>query len=248
MENNHQIVDLVYEAKENPQKADKLIRDYIPFIKSEASKSISRFCTENDDEFSIAMIAFHEAILVFERERGAFLSYASMLIRSRIIDYQRKERRHEGIISLHEEGEDGKTLMDEVTDDDDYFETSAYRDATRDEIEELSAIMEEFGVSFSDVAENSPKQERTLESCAKAIRYGGNNIEILDKLMATKKLPLAELVKSSGVERKTLERHRKYILVMLLIHTNGYEIIRGHLKHVLKGEGGISNEVYSNGM
>ncbi|MBQ6710968.1 MAG: hypothetical protein IJN18_01425, partial [Clostridia bacterium] len=63
--------------------ADDLIRDYIPFIRSEASKCISRLCTEQDDEYSIAMIAFHEAILGYERGRGAFLSYASMLIRSR---------------------------------------------------------------------------------------------------------------------------------------------------------------------
>ena len=44
----------------------------------------------------------------------------------------------------------------------------------------------------------------------------------------------------SGVERKTLERHRKYILAMLLIQTNGYEIIRGHLRHVLRRRGGLT--------
>ena len=53
--------------------------------------------------------------------------------------------------------------------------------------------------------------------------------------MRTKKLPLAALVRGAGVERKTLERHRKYVLAMLLILTNGYEIVRGHLQHVLKG-------------
>ena len=83
MRNEHQIIRAVYAAKEDLQKADDLIRDYIPFIRSEASKCISRLCTEQDDEYSIAMIAFHEAILGYERGRGAFLSYASMLIRSR---------------------------------------------------------------------------------------------------------------------------------------------------------------------
>ena len=37
------------------------------------------------------------------------------------------------------------------------------------------------------------------------------------------------------MERKTLERHRKYMVALLLIHTNGYEIIRGHLTQVMKG-------------
>lgn len=91
MRSEHQIVMSVYEAKDDMQKADDLIRDYIPFIRSEASKCISRFCTEQDDEFSIAMIAFHEAILCYEHDRGAFLSYAATLIRNRIIDFQRKK-------------------------------------------------------------------------------------------------------------------------------------------------------------
>ena len=31
-----------------------------------------------------------------------------------------------------------------------------------------------------------------------------------------------------------------YLLAMLLIQTNGYEIIRGHLRHVLKVKGGAA--------
>ena len=241
MRNEHQIIRAVYAAKEDLQKADDLIRDYIPFIRSEASKYISRLCTEQDDEYSIAMIAFHEAILGYERGRGAFLSYASMLIRSRIIDFQRKETRHQGHISLYaESGDDDRTIMDEVADERDHFEESANLEATKQEIEELSAVMADFGVSFSDVADNSPKQERTLEACASAIRYAAENKYLLDELLRTKKLPMAQLVTGSGAERKTLERHRKYILAMLLIQTNGYEIIRGHLRHVLNRKGGVS--------
>lgn len=241
MRNEHQIIRAVYAAREDVQKADDLIRNYIPFIRSEASKCISRLCTEQDDEYSIAMIAFHEAILGYERGRGAFLSYASMLIRSRIIDFQRKEARHQGHISLYaESGDDDRTIMDEVADERDHFEESANLEATKQEIEELSDVMADFGVSFSDVADNSPKQERTLEACASAIRYAAENKYLLDELLRTKKLPMAQLVTGSGAERKTLERHRKYILAMLLIQTNGYEIIRGHLRHVLNRKGGVS--------
>ena len=77
-----------------------------------------------------------------------------------------------------------------------------------------------------------------MKACAAAIRYAAENRKILDELMQTKRLPMARLVQGAGVERKTLERHRKYILAMLLIQTNGYEIIRGHLRRVLKENGG----------
>lgn len=238
MKSEHQIIRAVYAAKENLQKADDLIRDYIPFIRSEASKCISRLCTEQDDEFSIAMIAFHEAVLGYERTSGTFLSYAAMLIRSRIIDCQRKETRYQGMISIYTKTGDDGTIMDELADQRDHFEESVNLEATKQEIEELSSVMAQFGVSFSDVADNGPKQQRTLEACASTIRYAADNKYLLEELLRTKKLPMAQLVSGSGVERKTLERHRKYILAMLLIQTNGYEIIRGHLRHVLKGKGG----------
>ena len=49
---------------------------------------------------------------------------------------------------------------------------------------------------------------------------------------------MSERAAGTGVERKTLERHRKYLLAILLAFTNGYEIIRGHLCQVGPGKGG----------
>lgn len=241
MQKDQGIIKAVYGAKKDPRKADELIRSYIPFIRSEAAKCISRVCTEQDDEYSIAMIAFHEAILGYEQERGAFLGYASMLIKSRIIDYQRREARHQGQVSIYaESGEDDRTILDEMADGRDHYEEAVNLEATKQEIAELSAVMARFGVSFSDVADHSPRQERTLEACTRAVRWAAGDELLLEELLRTGKLPMARLVQGSGAERKTLERHRKYILAMLLIQTNGYEIIRGHLKHVLKGKGGRS--------
>ena len=241
MQKDHRIIKAVYGAKKDPRKADELIRSYIPFIRSEAAKCISRVCTEQDDEYSIALIAFHEAILGYERERGAFLGYASMLIKSRIIDYQRREARHQGQVSIYaESGEDDRTILDEMADGRDHYEEAVNLEATKQEIAELSAVMARFGVSFSDVADHSPRQERTLEACTRAVRWAAGDKLLLEELLRTGKLPMARLVQGSGAERKTLERHRKYILAMLLIQTNGYEIIRGHLRHVFKGKGGRS--------
>lgn len=239
MQSEYLIVKQVYAAKKSMQAADDFIQAYIPFIQAEASKSMPGICTEQDDEFSIAMIAFHEAIRGYEKSRGAFLKYASLTIRSRLIDYMRKEARHRGNISLDEEGdEDGGTLMETLADEHNAVEEAVNLEATRQEIEALSAMLGRFGLTFGDVTENSPKQKRTLEACKDAIRYAAENRQILTDLLETQKLPMAQLVYGSGADRKTLERHRKYILAMLLIQTAGYETIRGHLKHILKAKGG----------
>lgn len=239
MEKDHQITQAVYAAKEDNQKADELISKYIPFIRAEASRFMKRLCTESDDEFSIAMIAFHEAIMGYNRTRGAFLGYAATVIRSRLIDEYRKEQRHRGHLSLHEQSdEDDRTLLEQLADSRDHYEEAHGLEATRQEIAELSAVMAQFNVSFADVADHTPKQERTLQTCLAAIGYAKENPELLEQLLQTKKLPLTQLVQGSGSDRKTLERHRKYVLAMLLIQTNGYEIIRGHLHHVWK-KGGV---------
>lgn len=182
------------------------------------------------------MITFHEAIGGYTRTRGAFLKYAAMLIRSRLIDYSRREQWHSRVISLYElAGEGATTLSETLADERNPHEETAVQDATRMEIEELTRQMREFGVSLSDVADNCPKQQRTLDACRKALQYAKENPELLDDLLMTKKLPIGKLTAGSGVERKTLERHRKYMVALLLIYTNGYDIIRGHLKQVMKG-------------
>ena len=75
----------------------------------------------------------------------------------------------------------------------------------------------------------------TFAACRKALEYAKENPELLEDLLKMKRLPIGQLATGSGVERKTLERHRKYMVALLLIYTNGYEIIRGHLKQVMKG-------------
>ena len=100
MNSEHTIIQQVDEARGDVQAADRLISSYLPFIKAETAKFLKRPPIEGqDDELSIAMMAFHEAIGSYSRTRGAFLKYAGMLIRSRLIDYSRRNRRHDGVIS-----------------------------------------------------------------------------------------------------------------------------------------------------
>ena len=100
MKTEHEILTGVLAAQEDPDAADALIRQYMPFIKVQAAKVTHRIPHEEDDAMSIAMFAFHEAVMRYEKSRGAFLKYAAMAIRSRLIDYQRREKKHSGLISL----------------------------------------------------------------------------------------------------------------------------------------------------
>lgn len=231
----HELLSRVDLAKKNGRAADELISDYMPFIKAETAKFINRPPDQSDDELSIAMFAFYEAIRSYSKLRGSFLRFAALQIRNRLIDYYRREKRNKGLISLNAADDAQTELIDSISDSHDAFEEAQLREATKQEIAELAAQMEEFGVSFTDIAENSPKQRRTLELCGRAVRYARSNNELLADFLRTRRVPMAALAEGAKVERKTLERHRRYLVAMLLICTNGYEIMRGHIMQVLKG-------------
>ena len=231
----HQIISQVYKAKKDSHAADELIEAYMPFIKSETAKFLNRPPDKSDDELSIAMFAFYESIRNYSKLRGSFLKFAALQIKNRLIDNYRKERRNKGQISLDVSDDDKPDLKDTIRDEHDKYQENELREATQQEINELSAQMQDFGVSMTDVAENSPRQRRTLEICQKAVQYARNNPEILEDFLRTKRVPLAKIADGANVERKSLERHRRYLVAVLLICTNGYEIMRGHIMQVLKG-------------
>lgn len=232
---SHQIIAQVYKAKTDSRAADELISSYMPFIKSETAKFLKRPPDPSDDELSIAMFAFYEAVRSYTKSRGAFLNFAALQIRSRLIDNYRREKRNKGQISLDSSDEEQTDLLETIPDGHDEYEATEMREATRQEIEELTAQMTDFGVSMTDVADNSPRQSRTVESCRRAIAYARSHPDILEDFLRTKRVPIARLAEGAAVDRKSLERHRRYLVAVLLICTNGYEILRGHIMQVLKG-------------
>lgn len=238
----HDIAAQVQAAKTDQAAADGLIRQYMGFIRSETVK-FTHTVPENghEDELSIAMLAFYEAVLAYEKGRGAFLPYAARAIKNRLIDHYRREKRHGNVISLHTPlgtEEDGGELLDAIPGTGDHAEEYETRTASQREIREFSDKLAQFGLTFSDVADNCPRQERTFAACRRALEFTRSAPELLRRVEATGKLPMNELAAGSGVERNTLERHRKYLAAILLAFTNGYEIIRGHLCQAGPGKGG----------
>ena len=238
----YDIAAQVEAAKTQPEAADGLIRQYMGFIRSETVKFIHT-APENghEDELSIAMLAFYEAILAYERGRGAFLPYAARAIRNRLIDHYRTEKRHGNVLSLHTPlgaEENGGELLDTIPDKADHAEEYEVRTASRREIQEFSEKLARFGLTFSHVADNCPRQERTFAACRRVLDFARSRPELLKRVEDTGKLPMNELASGSGADKKTLERHRKYLVAILLAFTNGYEIIRGHLCQIGAKKGG----------
>ena len=118
MKTEHEIVNRVYGSKMDAQAADALVREYFPYIQSETARFLKRMpIAGQDDELNVAMVAFHEAAMAYVQKKGSFLKFAAVVIRNRLIDYRRKEKRHTGMISLDTRmGDEGKsrTLLEKI--------------------------------------------------------------------------------------------------------------------------------------
>ena len=236
MQNEHQLIQQVRNAQNSIQAADELIRAYLPFVRAQTAKFLHRPPMEGqDDELSIAMIAFHEAIRSYSHSRGGFLNYAALIIRSRLIDEARRQSRHR-TLSLDAPSEEGPEKTALALQHEDHARQLVDRQATRAEILELSRQIEGFGIRLTEVAENCPRQARTRDACQKALQAAKEQPELINELLRTKRLPISRLAQVSGIDRKILERHRKYLVALLVIYSNGYELIRGHLQQI--GNGG----------
>lgn len=227
------VEERVVSAKSDKELENDLIQEYIPFIISCANKSLNKFITKEDDEFSVAMSAFYEAMQKYEPDKGAYLSFARLIIKNRLTDYLRKEYRSSKAVpfsALQSVDKDGKSVEFDVEDKPKIDFDARY------EIEELSYELSLFGISFFDVAKNSPKTRKTEKSCMEVIKYITENNGLAAFLKEKKYIPVKRIADDTGASKKIMERHRSYIIAMVLAASGDYEILRGYF---FKGGGRI---------
>lgn len=92
---------LLLAKKGNVLIREELIQNHKPFIAKVSSELCKRYLTwGHDEELSIALVAFNEAIDGYKPDQGAsFYSFSKTVITRRLIDFFRKESKHQ-VLSL----------------------------------------------------------------------------------------------------------------------------------------------------
>jgi len=230
-------------AQTDMEFREQFIAENAEFIKAAASKTLRHFVTEHDDEWSIALIAFNEAIDSYIEERGEFSTFAGVVISRRLTDELRKTYRTSNEIPAAPETMEGRVQEDETA-----FQTEVRTAVTReaenqydngarsakDEIEAVQKILKGYGFSFFDLADCSPKAAKTKTECAKAVGVLLRNEELFREMQRTKALPLKEIIAISGVKRKTIDRHRRYIIAAAEILNGEYPLLAAYMEYIRK--------------
>ena len=214
------------ESKQSEDSFHKFAEENHKFILKCAYQTCHRFVSESDDEWSIALIAFYEAVKNYDESKGAFRGFASMVIKRRLMDYFDSESKHKNEIATEPVTFDGDIDVETATP----YEIEVAKTSTdvaaqipgpdnplRDEIRALQQILGRYGFPLYDLGGCSPKAGRTKRGCAAAIDALLESEELKERMRRTGNLPYTELLKVKRVTKKILERHRKYIITAVEI-------------------------------
>lgn len=214
---------------------NRILSQYRPFIAKSASKLCKRYIDpQRDDEYSVALSAFNEAINHYSPAHGnSFLSFAETVIRRRLIDYIRRETKFRDQIPL---------TSFEIEDEDSQYvnpveiQESIVRHSVEQEAEErrmeilhYSDVLRDYGITMKDLVEGSPKHTDSRNMLLQIGTLIANRPELASQLRSKKTLPIKDILQHVNVARKTLERNRKYIIAVAIVQMGEFHYLKQYL-------------------
>lgn len=213
--------EMFTKIKSDNSEREKFIRDNFAFIIKCASVCTGYYVDEGDDIFSEALISFNSAIDRYDSGKGHFHAFAKVCISNSLKDYFRQQKKHSKSIpfsALSTQDDDADEIAFDIPD------SSAFSGAGV-EIFSLTQELKYFNISLSDLPKASPKASKTRKSCIEVAGFIVKNPELSKYVYQKKMLPIKELYEQLRANKKVLERHRKYIIAVVLILGGHYETL-----------------------
>ncbi|MCL6581059.1 MAG: RNA polymerase sigma-I factor [Firmicutes bacterium] len=222
---------------------ESLVRRYTPFVLRVASQAAGRYVElGRDDEASVALVAFNEAIDRYDPARGtSFLGFAATVIRRRLVDHFRHDLARRREVPLSVLG--GAAEAPRVSAEEPPGETEtalslaeqAYREqeeaqARLEEVRRYRELLAAYGISLAELVRLSPRHADARRRAVAAARLLAGRPELAGYLRARGELPLRSLEQATGLSRKTLERQRKYIIAVALILLEDLPYLEAYLE------------------
>jgi len=218
------------------QARDDLIRDYTPFILKTAASCVRRYVVlGEDDEASVALSAFNEAIDAFKSKRPGFLAFAATVIKRRLIDLYRKQTRHREIPF--------STMSTPKSENEGFWDPSCLTYTTedwqavverRDDIENWKETLKEFGLTIGQVVEATPKHRDARQRAMYMARLIAENAKLKQLFFETRRIPVDELLsrvpEKRRVSRKTIDRQKVYITAVAIAMAGDYPSMESFLE------------------
>ena len=211
--------------KVNYECENKFIEEHFPFIIKSISKVTKRYVSiENDEEFSIGVLAFHEAMKKHSEDKGPFLPFANLVISSRIKNYLLKTNKHRLDSSLENLKEDGIEFSEEIS------TPIEDKNHLKEEIEKLKVYMNEFGFDFEDLVDDAPKHKKTRENAIDLSKKISDEKPLVDFMYEKKRLPIKRISLQFSVTEKVIKGSKKFIITVVIIFDKNFRNLKLWIK------------------
>lgn len=208
----------------NNTDVNELIEKHMPFIIKSISDVTGRYVScENDEELSVGLLGFHEAIERYDNEKGHFLSYAKLVIGSRIKNYLKSENKHQHS-SLEDLLDKGLEIKDE------YLEEEEDNGVLLEQINKLKNEISSFGFSLEDLADEAPKQQATRNNAISLSEEISKEEEFTSFMYIKKRLPIKRIVLRFAVTEKVIKRSKKFIISVVIIFDKNLSALKNWIR------------------
>jgi len=230
----------IFDELASIQRGDEVLRNqfiekYTYYIISVASRIKGRYIQiENDEEFPIALGAFNRAIDLYDPTKGAsFFTFAGLLIKRDIIDFYKKNSTVLEIPMSQLKGENDDPDR-EAGSPNDMMRIQEDQFNLQQEIAIYKTLLKEYAIDFHTLASASPKHAGARRRMIILAKKLSEDCSIKSSIIREKTLPLKEIDGWMNLSRKTLERHRKYILANFILINSDLEYMKNYIKDILQ--------------
>lgn len=193
-------------AKNNSTYLESFIKDNEAFIINVASKITGKYITKSSEQWSVSLSAFCEAVKNYSLEKGHFYSFAKLVIKRRLVDYIKSQSKYNNETPVNpydfecdsnENFEDKQISYSQIA-------NISYtpKNDIKYEIEAITEVLKEYNISFCDLADVSPKSQKTKKACSLAIVCIIKSHDLFAELKSKKTLPIKKLKKLQNYPKK----------------------------------------------
>lgn len=211
--------------QQGDNNAIAIIYDQVmPFCFRVASKTCGRFINEDDEESSIIRLALLEVFEKYQPDRGSFILFLGRVVRNRIIDFKRSESRHFLNISL---SFFDRSIANAYKSD--FIENIIDDFARKQELEEFKKQLERYDINLNEVLKASPRQKKSRQRAKEISWLIVQDNDLKNHFLSKNSLSIKVMEQRYGVDRKFVDRHRKYIVANVLILINDYSYLKPYV-------------------
>lgn len=215
---------IILDARATDYGLDKLIEENKSYVQSRVLRyAPNTDLFERDDLYSIALLAFYEAVRAYSPDKGHFYPFADVVLHRRLIDELRRSSRSDAelVILDNIEEESGESIPIQSASLDNY-ERDSENSALQLEVEQFVAELEAMGITLASLEKRSPKHAALKKVYLEILRKIKDDDEVKKAIFVKHYYPIKKISEITQISPKKLERSRIYIIAAMLIICGDY--------------------------